>query len=686
MLHHAAFFFVNCCSFATIFLSLPQYLYATTKVNKTKTTIILCMNQDIDIKKQKARLALIMKTSNLRLWFYDPTTRHFCYLSEEGEYECEYIPADFAKFFHRDDVDKMSYEVFAICEGKIDTAKVNARSRAKNESDCRHYEITFSVMSRGADGLPTSLMAIQHDVTDEYRRQQKINQLLMRYHTIFNSSLLDMLYYDKNGVLTDINERACAAFGVKTREQVLDGSFLLKNNPFFSQIPLSEMTNTLAGSIIDFRDFNLPEYRLDDFGLKGKMYYESTINPIRNEQGELEGVYMSGHDVSEMVNSYHRQQNSVRQLQKANDNIRQYIANIDYALSVSGVQLVNYYPHSYTFELINRETRQKLRMSQLRCIRLASPRFRRTVNSALNRMDHLTKRGIIQAIEIEIRDKKGRQIWLLFNMVPMLNEQGEVERYFGTYRDITDMVETEQRLAVETKKAQETELLKQAFLTNMSYEIRTPLNNIIGYAGLFTGEHDQKDEPVFIDQIKRSTNELLLVVNDILYLSRLEANMEEYKKDMVDFASSFEAYCRNGLSNINPGVQPIIQQPFNKLLVDIDSHHVSMVLERLCALACMMTQHGSITASYEYHRGDLTIRIDDTGSGFKAEVLPHIFDHFTRRENGGLLGSGLDLAIVQLLVKQMGGTIEVQSDYGKGVSVWVSIPCTASVIERKREN
>ena len=130
------------------------------------------------------------------------------------------------------------------------------------------------------------------------------------------------------------------------------------------------------------------------------MYYESTINPIRNEQGELEGVYMSGHDVSEMVNSYHRQQNSVRQLQKANDNIRQYIANIDYALSVSGVQLVNYYPHSYTFELINRETRQKLRMSQLRCIRLASPRFRRTVNSALNRMDHLTKRGIIQAIGV----------------------------------------------------------------------------------------------------------------------------------------------------------------------------------------------------------------------------------------------------------------------------------------------
>ena len=643
------------------------------------------MNQEIDNKKQKARLALIMKTSKLRLWFYDPTTRHCCYLSEAGDYEREYNPADFALFFHRDDLDRMRSLVFAICEGKMDTGKVSVRSRAGRESDCKHYEISFSVMSRGIDGLPTSLMAIQHDVTEEYRRQQKINQLLVRYHTIFNSSLLDMLYYDKNGVLTDLNERACKSFNVKSREQVLDGSFLLKNNPFYSQIPLNEMTNTLTGSIIDFSEFGLPEYRLEEFGLEGKMYYESTINTIRNLQGELEGVYMSGRDISEMVNSYHRQQAGIRQLQQGTESIQQYISNIDYALSVSGVQLVNYYPHSYTFELINRETKKTLRMSQLRCIRLATLRFRRTVNSALNRMDHLTKRGIMQAIEIEIRDKKGRQIWLLFNMVPMLNEKGEVERYFGTYRDITDMVATEQQLAVETKKAQETELLKQAFLTNMSYEIRTPLNNIIGYAGLFTGDHDEGDEPFFIEQIRQSTGELLLLVNDILYISRLEANMEEYKREAVDFASAFEGYCRNGLSTIKPGVQSVIVQPYNRLVVDIDASHVSMIFQRLCNLSCMVTDSGSITVSYEYHRGELIILFEDTGNGFPEEVAAHVLDqHFARREDGGLIGSGLDLPIVQLLTKQMGGTIEIQSDYGKGTSVWVSIPCTASVIEKKR--
>ena len=643
------------------------------------------MKQDVDNNKQKARLALIMKTSKLRLWFYDPTTRYFCYLSEEGDYEREYNPADFALFFHRDDVDGMRQMIFAICEGKMDEAKANVRSRATKELDCRYYEISFSVVSRGDDGLPTLLMAIQHDVTEEYQRQQKINQLLVRYQTIFNTSLLDMLYYDKNGVLTDLNERAAKTFNVKSREQVLDGRFLLKNSLFFSHIPLNEMTNTLTSSIIDFSDFNLPEYRLEEFGLKGKMYYESTINPIRNEKGELEGVYMSGHDISEMVNSYHRLQNSLKQLQQGTESIKQYIANIDYALSVSGVQLVNYYPHSYTFELINRESKKRLRMSQLRCIRLATPRFRRTVNSALNRMDHLTKRGIVQSIEIEIRDKKGRQIWLLFNMVPMLNEKGEVERYFGTYRDITDVVETEMQLGVEKKKAQETEVLKQAFLTNMSHEIRTPLNNIIGYAGLFTGDHDMADEPFFVDQIKSSTNELLLVVNDILYISRLEANMEEYKQEPVDFASVFEGYCHDGLMAIQPGVQSVIVQPFNKLVVNIDGKHLAKIIQRLCYYSCMMTVRGSITVSCEYHRGELIIRIDDTGNGFTEDVAPHIFDHnFARDENGRLVGSGLDLPIAQLMTKQMGGTIDIQSDFGKGTSVWVSIPCAASVIERKR--
>ena len=642
------------------------------------------MTNQIDSKKQKARLALILKTGRLRLWFYYPATRHYRYLSEAGEFGQEFNPSEFGQAFHPTDLEVLRSLVFDICDGKQDSGKVKLRSRAEKESECKHYEESITVISRDENGLPTALMGIQHDVTDEYRQQEKIKKLLIRYQTIFNSSLLDNLYYDSKGVLREINERACENFNVKNREQVLDGSFLLKNNPFFNQLQFDQIEDSYTGSIIDFDKLTEERYRNEEIGLTGKMYYESAINPIRNEEGKLEGVYMSGRDITEMVNSFHRLQKSVEKLQKGTDSIRQYIANIDYALSVSGVQLVNYYPHSYTFELINRETNSKLHMSQLRCIRLATMPFRRTVNSVLNRMDHLTRRGIEQAIEIEIRDKKDRQIWLLFNMVPMFDAEGRVERYFGTYRDITDMVETEKQLAIETKKAQETELLKQTFLTNMSYEIRTPLNNIVGYAGLFTGDHDANDEPFFMEQIKRSTGELLLLVNDILYISRLEANMEEYTKEPTDFAGAFEALCLAGLSAIKPEVQPVIVQPYNRLEVDIDMKHVSELIQRMCSMACLLTSQGSIHVSYEYHGGELTFRLEDTGRGFTEEMMSHIFDHFTRDEKGELIGSGLDLAIAQLLAHQMGGTIDIQSDYGKGTSAWMSIPCTAFVIDKKR--
>ncbi len=642
------------------------------------------MTNQIDSKKQKARLALILKTGRLQLWFYYPATRHYRYLSEAGEFGPEFNPSEFGQAFHPTDLEVMRSLVFDICDGKQDSGKVKLRSRAEKESECKHYEESITVISRDENGLPTALMGIQHDVTDEYRQQEKIKKLLIRYQTIFNSSLLDNLYYDSKGVLREINERACENFNLKSREQVLDGSFLLKNNPFFNQLQFDQIEDSYTGSIIDFDKLTEERYRNEEIGLTGKMYYESAINPIRNEEGKLEGVYMSGRDITEMVNSFHRLQMSVEKLQKATDSIRQYIANIDYALSVSGVQLVNYYPHSYTFELINRETNSKLHMSQLRCIRLATMRFRRTVNSVLNRMDHLTRHDIEQAIEIEIRDKKGRQIWLMFNMVPMFDAEGRVERYFGTYRDITDMVETEKQLAIETKKAQETEQLKQTFLTNMSYEIRTPLNNIVGYAGLFTDEHDVNDEPFFMEQIKRSTGELLLLVNDILYISRLEANMEEYTKEPTDFAGAFEALCLAGLSAIKPEVQPVIVQPYNRLEVDIDMKHVSELIQRMCSMACLLTTQGSIHVSYEYHGGELTFRLEDTGRGFTEEMMSHIFDHFTRDEKGELIGSGLDLAIAQLLAHQMGGTIDIQSDYGKGTSAWVSIPCTAFVIDKKR--
>lgn len=640
--------------------------------------------EQMNNQSQNKRLALILQTGNLQLWLYMPQTRRYMTLSEEGKVLAEFNPVDFSQRFNRDDFDVMQRDIFDMCDGKRRDAELRMHSHATGDDE-RTYDVKISVLQRDARRNIVMLLGVQHDITEKQRQMRSANALLMRYHTVFNSSLVDMIYYDNHGVLRDINEKACVAFNVPNREFVMDGSFLLVNNPMFENIDLERLENTRATSIIDFRNMNEDRYRLDDFKLAGKMYYESTINPIRNEAGELTGVFMAGRNITEMVESFHHQQESSRHLQQVNKDIQSYINNINYALRMSDVWLVNYYPDTCILELSTNINETQLRLTQVRCIRMGSPRYRKHISIALNRMDHRTTNTLALTVETELRDKQGRLVWLLFNMVPMKGEDGRVERYFGLCRNMTEMVETEQQLAVETKKAQETELLKQSFLTNMSYEIRTPLNTVVGFAELFEAEHDVADEPIFVEEIKRNSNSLLKLVNDILYLSRLDAKMIESNKTEVDFSMIFESHCQMGWSSVSPEVKTIVDNPYERLVVVIDQENLGKVIEKLCANAVNYTEKGSIRAKYEYRHGELSISIEDSGVGIDEQTLSHVFERFARNDHHQVCGTGLDMPIAQALVHLMGGSIEMQSEVGKGTTVWVMIPCEAKTIEKRRE-
>ena len=218
-------------------------------------------------KEQNAHLALVLFAGRLRIWKYLPATRHYLFLSEEGSIEQRYNPIDFAQFFDRDDFETLRSTIFDICEGKRNSAVVTLVSNAKDDAFLRHYEVTVSVDRRDVNGHVTSILGIQHDVTEEYRRLESVNQLLLRYHTVFNSSLIDVVYYDGQGVLRDINERACKAFGVSDRNFVLQNEFLLKNNPIFADVDIETMNNIRTSSIVNFQNYEDPIYHLDEFGL-----------------------------------------------------------------------------------------------------------------------------------------------------------------------------------------------------------------------------------------------------------------------------------------------------------------------------------------------------------------------------------------------------------------------------------
>ena len=641
--------------------------------------------ENADNKNKTNRLAIILQTGRLRLWIYKVSKRRYVSITETGDYTHEYNPIDFALFFDRDDFERLRSIIFEIREGIRESGTIRIKGIPEADGSQKQYEVMLSIVERDDKGRAKTLLGVQRDITDILRREQEVSQLLMRYHTVFNSALSDMLYYDKDGCLSDINDKALETFNIADRQELIHSKQQLKDNLLFGSIDFkdTDVIRTTAIAEKDYLERNESSIKLSEDS--DKFYYEASINSVTNQNGELEGTYISGCNVTEMVESFHRQEAGVKQLRKVHKNIQRYIHNINYALRVSGVRLVSYYPDSFTFEITNNINQTQLTMSQVRCIRLASPRFRKDVSIALNRLDHRVPKPIDLTIEIILHDQKGRPIWLMFNMIPLFNDKGKVERYFGMCRNMTDMVETERRLSVETRKAQETETLKQSFLTNMSYEIRTPLNTVVGFAELFEIDHDPADETVFVDEIKKNSNQLLELVNDILFLSRLDADMIESNVTETDFALVFDSCCLVGLNNAKPGVKTIIQNDYEHLVVDIDIDLVNKVIQRECLIAAAFTSQGTIHCKYEYWHGELILTFEDTGAGFDENIESTIFERLEHNPKLTDYGTGLDLPIIQAIVQKLGGKIEIQSEKNKGTTARITIPCKASLIEKKRE-
>ena len=641
--------------------------------------------ENADNKNKTNRLAIILQTGRLRLWIYKVSKRCYVSITETGDYTHEYNPIDFALFFDRDDFERLRSIIFEIREGIRESGTIRIKGIPEADGSQKQYEVMLSIVERDDKGRAKTLLGVQRDITDILRREQEVSQLLMRYHTVFNSALSDMLYYDKDGYLSDINDKALETFNIADRQELIHSRQQLKDNLLFGSIDFKD-TDVIRTTAIAEKDYlERNESRLKLLEDSDKFYYEASINSVTNQNGELEGTYISGCNVTEMVESFHRQEAGVKQLRKVHKNIQKYIHNINYALRVSGVRLVSYYPDSFTFEITNNINQTQLTMSQVRCIRLASPRFRKDVSIALNRLDHRVPKPIDLTIEIILHDQKGRPIWLMFNMIPLFNDKGKVERYFGMCRNMTDMVETERRLSVETRKAQETETLKQSFLTNMSYEIRTPLNTVVGFAELFEIDHDPADETVFVDEIKKNSNQLLELVNDILFLSRLDADMIESNVTETDFALVFDSCCLVGLNNAKPGVKTIIQNDYEHLVVEIDIDLVNKVIQRECLIAAAFTSQGTIHCKYEYWHGELILTFEDTGAGFDENIESTIFERLEHNPKLTDYGTGLDLPIIQAMVQKLRGKIEIQSEKNKGTTARITIPCKASLIERKRE-
>lgn len=641
---------------------------------------------NVQARQLNAQLGLVLTSNKTQVWTYDVSKRLYTLLMK-GEEGKSLAPIDFAQLFDSNDFATLHKAVTSLADKEGDNGDddpIVVRGQATDDGQPpRIYKINLTVLERDNKGKAKILLGTQRDITESRSRKEKARHLALRYHTVFNSSLVDMIYYGANGMMTDINDKACETFGIADREALIQRGVKITDIPSYRDLDYGLLENLQMVSITDIDRTKREDERIPELTVGGKMYYECTVTAVRDKDHKLHGVIAAGRNITDMVESHHRQQHDALLLEKRTKEIKDYIDNINYSLRVSGVRLVNYHPDNHELKIFSDLNRVQYSLSQIRCVSLLESHEQRKARGLLLRMDHRKPGNFTQTLETRFHDEQRRNIFLTFSMVPVVGKDGQIIHYFGMLRNDTEMVCTERQLTKETEKAQETEELKNTFLLNMSYEIRTPLNAVVGFAELFNGPHDAEDEPVFAEEIRRNTNELLALVNDILYISRLDAKMVEFNYRETDFATLFEGYCYMGLAMMEQNVKVQVENPYTHLMVVIDDQSLGEVIQKLCRNAVRMTKAGTIRAKYDYRHGELNIAIEDTGRGLSERFLKRVFDRFARDENNEREGTGLDMAIIKELVEQMGGTIELQSEEGKGSAAYVIIPCKMTAMEKK---
>jgi signal transduction histidine kinase/ligand-binding sensor domain-containing protein/CheY-like chemotaxis protein len=314
----------------------------------------------------------------------------------------------------------------------------------------------------------------------------------------------------------------------------------------------------------------------------------------------------------------------------------------------------------------------------------------------------------LHAINVALKDKQ-QEINL---------QKEELQMQKNTLQDANDVLLTQQKLIVEQnkeldkhryeletmisertqeleeakKKAEESDSLKSAFLANMSHEIRTPMNAIVGFAGLLNEPEITTEEKAdYVKHIQTNSESLLMLINDILDLSMIEANQVQIRKEPFLLNELIDhIYSLHSLNNKNPGLRLTLNNTLENenLRLNTDKHRLKQILTNFMSNACKFTEKGSVELGVMISEDRLFMYVKDTGIGIAEKDMDHLFKRFRKVGQSAanyVRGTGLGLAISKRLADLLGGTIEAWSEIGKGSVFTFAAPYSSIVTIRDIE-
>lgn len=267
--------------------------------------------------------------------------------------------------------------------------------------------------------------------------------------------------------------------------------------------------------------------------------------------------------------------------------------------------------------------------------------------------------------------------------IPIFHHDGSRKGLAVIGRDITELQNTQNNLLIAKDKAEESDRLKSAFLANMSHEIRTPMNGILGFSELLKEPGLNGDEQQeYIKIIERGGKRLLNIINDLIDISKIEADQVIVNISEVDINSHFEylyTFFKPETDKKNLGLSFANLGQTKPVLIETDREKLYAILTNLLKNSIKYTDEGTIEFGYSLEKegSKLSFFVKDTGIGIPKDKQRTIFERFVQVDSSlssRYEGAGLGLAITQAYISMLGGKIGLQSEEGKGSMFYFTLP------------
>ena len=577
----------------------------------------------------------------------------------------EMNPEDFLKCMHPDEAKMLHNLDMQLISGAAShfDMHLSVNHGTPDKPEWRSYY--SNAISEKENGKTRYIYYTTKDITDEMNEARHVQDLASKYKKMFDTNLIAMSFYDAKGHLLDVNNKMLELCHIEN----------IKGHPF-TKTSLFDLSNLKGVYMPGSRDPMHVCQHLCEPSLGLDKYIEFRIHPVINDDDQLVYYIVTCRDITAERNAFLEQRAHDRRLQATNDAISRYERQLHYLLEESHMYIWTYRPS----ENVVRMTRSP-----------GITEFSETIEEYLGTIDEEFRQQAAGQIRQAMAEGKAyvtimpfastpldpNHSWYSVSGMPIFGKDGQLKEYFGLARNVTDLMEAQLQLRVETERAENSGRLKAAFLANMTHEIRTPLNAIVGFSSLLQAVDTDEERHEFIRVIRNNCDMLLRLINDILEASNMGQSMALQPED-VDLSQVFDDTCLSLAQRVQePGVEFQKDNPYPTCPATLDKSRVMQLLTNFVTNAVKYTRKGHIRVGYrkEQRKGidGLYFYCEDTGAGIPKDKQAAVFQRFVKL-NDFVQGTGLGLSICKTIVDRCGGEIGVTGDVGVGSTFWFWIP------------